>query len=277
MVSIANLLSSSDNGQRDGVAIPMYDGDAGEDADGGAGDSGTDEAATPTSMIDDDVKRERKRQAGEDDSPSGSPKPYPCGHDGCKWTFARHSDQRRHLRSHYTPSFHCPYWRTDPTCHRNGGAFNRLDVLKRHLRLVHFVQLKDSDAGWCRICQKMFASSRVFIDHCDKCAEAVQPTEWNKGGDSDEEEEEGRPAKQRRTSTGSVAISARDDSPSPERADDVAAVAAAAALNEALEADAAEDEGSSVSSGSPSAYADANNAFAGLGDGAPAVAAEAKS
>ncbi|KAK9323924.1 hypothetical protein V1517DRAFT_318795 [Lipomyces orientalis] len=117
--------------------------------------------------------------ASSGQTPSAS-RPYKCPHAGCKWTFARHSDQRRHLRSHYSPNFHCPYWRTDPTCHRNGGAFNRLDVLKRHLRLVHFVQLKDTDAGWCRLCQKMFASPRVFVEHCEKCADSVQPTEWKK-------------------------------------------------------------------------------------------------
>ncbi|KAK9457945.1 hypothetical protein V1511DRAFT_491298 [Dipodascopsis uninucleata] len=117
--------------------------------------------------------------ASSSQSPSTA-RPYKCPHAGCKWTFARHSDQRRHLRSHYSPNFHCPYWRTDPTCHRNGGAFNRLDVLKRHLRLVHFVQLKDTDAGWCRLCQKMFPSPRVFVEHCEKCAESVQPTEWKK-------------------------------------------------------------------------------------------------
>ncbi|KAK9466271.1 hypothetical protein V1512DRAFT_264254 [Lipomyces arxii] len=139
------------------------------------------------------VKRE-KAAANHPSSPNASSgqtpsvsRPYKCPHNGCKWTFARHSDQRRHLRSHYSPNFHCPYWRTDPTCHRNGGAFNRLDVLKRHLRLVHFVQLKDTDAGWCRLCQKMFASPRVFVEHCEKCAESVQPTEWKKStgeGDS---------------------------------------------------------------------------------------------
>ncbi|KAK9461522.1 uncharacterized protein V1516DRAFT_648624 [Lipomyces oligophaga] len=122
-----------------------------------------------------------QQQSGRSASQSSSAsRPYRCPHPGCKWTFARHSDQRRHLRSHYSPNFHCPYWRTDPTCHRNGGAFNRLDVLKRHLRLVHFVQLKDSDAGWCRLCQKMFASPRVFVEHCEKCADSVQPTEWKK-------------------------------------------------------------------------------------------------
>ncbi|KAK9328680.1 hypothetical protein V1520DRAFT_345383 [Lipomyces starkeyi] len=131
--------------------------------------------------------------ASSGQTPSAS-RPYKCPHAGCKWTFARHSDQRRHLRSHYSPNFHCPYWRTDPTCHRNGGAFNRLDVLKRHLRLVHFVQLKDTDAGWCRLCQKMFASPRVFVEHCEKCADSVQPTEWKKSAAEGEPMPPGMPS-----------------------------------------------------------------------------------
>ncbi|KAK9239199.1 hypothetical protein V1525DRAFT_398816 [Lipomyces kononenkoae] len=131
--------------------------------------------------------------ASSGQTPSAS-RPYKCPHAGCKWTFARHSDQRRHLRSHYSPNFHCPYWRTDPTCHRNGGAFNRLDVLKRHLRLVHFVQLKDTDAGWCRLCQKMFASPRVFVEHCEKCADSVQPTEWKKSASEGEPMPPGMPS-----------------------------------------------------------------------------------
>ncbi|KAK9370727.1 hypothetical protein V1509DRAFT_616660 [Lipomyces kononenkoae] len=142
-------------------------------------------------------KRE-KASAGSPGASSGqtpsASRPYKCPHAGCKWTFARHSDQRRHLRSHYSPNFHCPYWRTDPTCHRNGGAFNRLDVLKRHLRLVHFVQLKDTDAGWCRLCQKMFASPRVFVEHCEKCADSVQPTEWKKSAAEGEPMPPGMPS-----------------------------------------------------------------------------------
>lgn len=105
-------------------------------------------------------------------------RPYPCSVEGCRWAFARLSDQRRHLRSHQKPTFHCPYWNSDPTCHRNGGAFNRLDVLKRHLRLVHFVQFKQSESGWCRVCQKMFPTPKHFVEHCEKCAQAARPTEW---------------------------------------------------------------------------------------------------
>lgn len=121
----------------------------------------------------------KKRKAdGPGVAVASADRPYPCSFEGCHWSFARLSDQRRHLRSHQKPTFHCPYWRSDPTCHRNGGAFNRLDVLKRHLRLVHFVQFKQSDSGWCRVCQKMFPTARHFVDHCEKCAQAARPTEW---------------------------------------------------------------------------------------------------
>lgn len=116
-----------------------------------------------------------------------SPRPFPCTFEGCPWSFARQSDQRRHLRSHQRPMFHCPYWRSDPTCHRNGGSFNRQDVLKRHLKLVHFVQFKQSESGWCRVCQKMFPNPKHFVAHCEKCAEEAQPTEWRINNDKSSE------------------------------------------------------------------------------------------
>lgn len=112
-------------------------------------------------------------------------RPYSCSFPGCDWAFARQSDLRRHAKSHSEPSYHCPYWRNDPTCHRNGGAFNRLDVLKRHLKLVHYVQDKHQivdgskeDPGWCRACQRMFPNSKIFIDHCLECAQQLTPAEW---------------------------------------------------------------------------------------------------
>lgn len=64
----------------------------------------------------------------------------------------------------------CPFYAEDNSCHRNGGSFTRSDVLKRHLRLVHFVQFKQSDSGWCRYCEKIFPSHKFFLDHCDTCA-----------------------------------------------------------------------------------------------------------
>lgn len=114
---------------------------------------------------------------------SDSTKPYVCSSNGCTWSFARQSDLRRHSKSHREPMFHCPYWQTDPTCHRNGGSFTRLDVLKRHLKLVHYVKDKQqmfagADPGWCRACQKMFQSSKHFIDHCVDCANQISPAEW---------------------------------------------------------------------------------------------------
>lgn len=134
-------------------------GGAGGAASAGAGTAGAPVGGVQTSVVSAD-------------------RPYPCPFEGCHWSFARLSDQRRHLRSHQKPTFHCPYWHSDPTCHRNGGAFNRLDVLKRHLRLVHFVQFKQSESGWCRVCQKMFPTPKHFVDHCEKCAQNARPAEW---------------------------------------------------------------------------------------------------
>ncbi|ODV93764.1 hypothetical protein PACTADRAFT_51520 [Pachysolen tannophilus NRRL Y-2460] len=120
-----------------------------------------------------------------DNSGTNIQRPYPCTHEGCLWAFARQSDLKRHIKSHMPPAFHCPFWKSDPTCHRNGGAFNRLDVLKRHLKLVHFVQDKDDfstssriEKGWCRSCQRQFSSVREFVDHCETCAANLHPTEW---------------------------------------------------------------------------------------------------
>ncbi|KAG5420926.1 hypothetical protein I9W82_000016 [Candida metapsilosis] len=128
------------------------------------------------------------------------PKPFKCTFESCEWSFARQSDLTRHAKSHMAPQYHCPYWSNDPTCHKNGGAFNRLDVLKRHLRLVHYVRDKrlpigeknslgadgsDSslirpvdEPGWCRSCQRMFPNAKAFVEHCFDCASQTQPTEW---------------------------------------------------------------------------------------------------
>lgn len=110
-------------------------------------------------------------------------RPYTCDYSGCDWLFARQLDLRRHAKLHAQPRFYCPYWRNDPTCHRNGGAFNRLDVLKRHLKLVHYVLDKHlaqglADPGWCRVCQRMFQLSKVFVEHCSECAQLAAPAEW---------------------------------------------------------------------------------------------------
>ena len=113
-------------------------------------------------------------------------KPYVCTHPGCTWAFARHSDLTRHSKSHAEPQYKCPYWKNDPTCHKKNGAFNRLDVLKRHLRLIHYVKDKQpiaalnpgEDPGWCRSCQRMFPNSKAFVEHCHDCAQNTVPTEW---------------------------------------------------------------------------------------------------
>lgn len=131
-------------------------------------------------------------------------KPFKCTFESCEWSFARQSDLTRHFKSHMAPQYNCPYWKNDPTCHKNGGAFNRLDVLKRHLKLVHYVRDKRlpigegssveisnngtnsrgsviksvDEPGWCRSCQRMFPNAKAFIEHCYECASQTQPTEW---------------------------------------------------------------------------------------------------
>lgn len=129
------------------------------------------------------VAKDYKDPKGTAPDSDSDEKPYVCSFDGCSWAFARQSDLHRHARSHTEPGFHCPYWRADPTCHRKGGSFTRLDILKRHLRLMHFVKDKQhmfpgTDPGWCRACQKMFASSKEFIDHCVDCSHSISPAEW---------------------------------------------------------------------------------------------------
>ncbi|KAG7889497.1 hypothetical protein KL936_003071 [Ogataea polymorpha] len=120
--------------------------------------------------------------------PENETKPYKCSQ--CDWAFIRHSDLRRHTRSHGNPEYHCPYWHPEyATCpHRNQGSFNRLDVLKRHLRLVHFdPEIKEQgrdglvrrqDAGTCLSCGKYFASSKAFIEHVDDCALNTPMEQW---------------------------------------------------------------------------------------------------
>lgn len=124
--------------------------------------------------------------SGKSQSTENDYKPFKCSI--CSWAFSRHSDLRRHLRSHGTPEYRCPYW--DPqfaTCpHHNQGRFNRLDVLKRHLRLVHYEPLEHhaetlvrrQDEGHCLACGKLFANSRLFLDHADHCARTTPMERW---------------------------------------------------------------------------------------------------
>lgn len=111
-------------------------------------------------------------------------KPFACTFPGCTWSFSRQSDQRRHMKSHNNPEFKCPFWILDPSCHRNGGEFNRLDVLRRHLKLVHLKKDEKNGgefAGWCKTCMSYFTNARVFTDHCESCAEIHRPTDWDVG------------------------------------------------------------------------------------------------
>ncbi|KAI5950767.1 hypothetical protein KGF54_003841 [Candida jiufengensis] len=137
-------------------------------------------------------------------------RPYACTTELCNWSFARQSDLTRHMKSHSAPQYHCPYWKNDPTCHKNNGAFNRLDVLKRHLKLVHYVKdkfvgynggdnteskeiknkeetkgKKKDEPGWCRSCQKMFPNAKAFVEHCYECAANTQPAEWRDKNNND--------------------------------------------------------------------------------------------
>lgn len=112
-------------------------------------------------------------------------RPHVCSFPSCNWSFVRISDLRRHAKSHTRPKYQCPFWLRPLPCHRNGGSFNRLDVLKRHLKLVHYVRdhppskakLSVDDLGWCSVCQRIFDSSLDFLAHCLECANQRQHLE----------------------------------------------------------------------------------------------------
>lgn len=117
----------------------------------------------------------------EHDLAKDQDRPYKCTHPKCAWAFVRESDYRRHIKCHEAPSYQCPYWKIDPSCHRKGGAFTRLDVLKRHLKIIHYVRAtKDDkklngkeDPGWCIACQTTFNNSKQFLQHTNDCSEKL--------------------------------------------------------------------------------------------------------
>lgn len=123
-----------------------------------------------------------------------NPKRYRCAH--CTWSFTRQSDLRRHLKSHNKPQYHCPFFSFKyHTCsHKTDGSFNRLDVLKRHLKLVHFnpdqnpkdlsleadekTKKKRFDSGTCLSCSVHFDDVKAFILHVPECAENTPMKIW---------------------------------------------------------------------------------------------------
>ncbi|TID31376.1 hypothetical protein CANINC_000005 [Pichia inconspicua] len=123
-----------------------------------------------------------------------NPKRFRCAH--CTWSFTRQSDLRRHLKSHNKPQYHCPFFNFKYyTCsHRTDGSFNRLDVLKRHLKLVHFIpdkakkgeksetieksQKRKFDSGMCLSCSIHFDDIKTFILHVPECAEKTPMKLW---------------------------------------------------------------------------------------------------
>lgn len=97
---------------------------------------------------------------------------FRCPRTDCEWSFVRLSDYKRHLRTHGERLLHCPFRKVDASCFRKGGTFNRLDVLKRHLKLVHFsrFQTSNGEAGWCRVCGRHFGDIKQFLSHAEECA-----------------------------------------------------------------------------------------------------------
>lgn len=160
-------------------------------------------------------KRFVKSKSKETSNDPLNPKKYRCAH--CTWSFTRPSDLRRHLKSHNRPQYHCPFWNAKyATCpHKKHGSFNRLDVLKRHLKLVHYdADIEDAfkakrkrknnnsngnnnndnevsdygagdndeqeinDSGYCLSCNKHFDHAKDFITHVPACAENTPMKEW---------------------------------------------------------------------------------------------------
>lgn len=105
-----------------------------------------------------------------------SNRPYACSMIGCPWTFKRKSDLRRHMKKHERPKYECPYHSNNPlNTHKGGSTFTRLDVLKRHLKSIHFVpDLSNTDTvGRCKACSAPFKSIKDFTEHCEDCSKTI--------------------------------------------------------------------------------------------------------
>lgn len=149
-----------------GVAMVPGDGEA-----SAAGDS----AAEGEAVEDGAAERDATTTA------PASPNTFACSR--CTAVFRRKSDLTRHANTHQPPTYTCPYHHNDPRCH-SSGSFSRLDNLKRHLRLKHYVADKPippappTTAGWCIQCQKMFTLPQQFFLHVDVCAELAPASQW---------------------------------------------------------------------------------------------------
>ncbi len=102
-------------------------------------------------------------------------RPYGCSAPNCKWTFKRKSDLLRHKKKHEKPKYECPYYaHSKSKNHKGGHSFTRLDVLKRHLRSIHFspYSANETYAGYCKSCFMVFKKIKEFTDHCEKCSQS---------------------------------------------------------------------------------------------------------
>lgn len=106
------------------------------------------------------------------EKPSKEKVQYMCDLRNCGWTFKRKSDFLRHLKIHENPQFTCPYFFYDSVVpHKGGSVFKRKDVLKRHLRSIHFIPNRSKGTiGQCKICLEFFETEREFQGHCEDCA-----------------------------------------------------------------------------------------------------------
>lgn len=117
-------------------------------------------------------------------------RPEKCPIQNCEYHtkgFARKYDKNRHTLTHYKGTMVCGF------CPGSGSAaeksFNRADVFKRHLTLVHGVEqtppnsrkkspsqsrkggsaAQNTSAGTCSTCSVTFANAQEFYEHLDDC------------------------------------------------------------------------------------------------------------